>query len=321
MNKFGKLNIFAFLFSVISFSFNNMGFSATPAPPKPTYDFKVNGHEYNLVGRVFKYTLTTSGKSKPSFIPINATDLKDYLVSTGNVCFQELGRLISKQGGGAFSSLLVSLRQHMLSHGHMGYYPVFSSYEGIVSSLLPRGIFNINLECKKRIAFDQYKKLSDMLATLQRDRDQASIVDLPNLLPLSITTRFSLSTPRDYPTLDPLFKKNATSIVNPDLMPKPSYGAKSLEQIADEIIKWVFRQSVTTPVFANDLSDNTKFSIKATLPTAPTGDDLIFGIISGEHIGNVKTKTGGFSNTDKVLVGIQVRDDGRIIITSLYPIE
>lgn len=72
-----------------------MGFSATPAPPKPTYDFKVNGHEYNLVGRVFKYTLTTSGKSKP----INATDFKDYLVSTGNVCFQELGRLISKQDG------------------------------------------------------------------------------------------------------------------------------------------------------------------------------------------------------------------------------
>lgn len=80
-------------------------------------------------------------------------------------------------------------------------------------------------------------------------------------------------------------------------------------------------QSVTTPVFTNDLSDNTKFSIKATLPTAPTGADLIFGVISGEHIGNVKTKTGGFSNTDKVLVGIQVRDDGRIIITSLYPIE
>lgn len=103
-------------------------------------------------------------------------------------------------------------------------------------------------------------------------------------------------------------------------MPRSSLGAKSLEQIADEIINWIFRQSVTTPVFANDLSDNTKFSIKATLPTA-AGSDLIPDVISGEHIGNVKITRGGFSNTDKVLVGIQVRDDGRIIITSLYPIE
>lgn len=196
MNKFGKLNIFAFLFSVISFSFYNMGFSATPASPKPTYDFKVNGHEYNVVRNVFKYIVANSPLTHDS---LNRSDLFDYLKSMGADCLKELKRLIILQEGKSVNyhvNLMSDLRQHILLHGHMGYYPVFSSYEGIVSSLLSRGIFNINLECKKRIAFDQHKKLSDMLTTLHRDRDQASIVDLPNLLPLSITTRFSLSVPK-----------------------------------------------------------------------------------------------------------------------------
>lgn len=143
---------------------------------------------------------------------------------------------------------------------------------------------------------------------------------MPNLLALSITTRFSLSTPRDYPTLNPLFKKNATSI-NADLMPRPSLGAKSLEQIAGEIINWIFMQSVNTPIFADDFSDKTKFSIKATLPIAAIGTDLIPDVISGEHIGNVKIRGAGYTNVDNILMGVQVRDDGRIIITSLYPID
>lgn len=316
MNRFGKLNIFAFLFSIISFSFNNMGVSAISVPTNPTYDFKVNEHEYNLVGGIFKYTSTTTG-GKSSFNFINALDLKDYLISTGRLCFQKLGELISKQERIASPALLSGLKQHILLHGHMGYYPIFSSREGIISSLQPRGIFNINLECKRRIAFDQYRKLTDMLITSQRDSDQASIVNLPNLIPLSITTRFSLSVPKGYSSLDPLLKGGR---VNTDLIPPPSAGAKSLEQIAGEIIHWVFMQSITTPILTDDLSDHTKFSIKATLPTAVAGSDLIPDVISGEHIGNVKTGT-GCAYTDNVIIGVQVRDDGKIIITSLYPVE
>lgn len=312
MNKFGRLKVFT-LFAII-FGFNDIAFSSVPVPAKPTFEFKVNGHEYNLVRNSFKYIATVSPLSHVS---LNTIDFKDYLVSSGNVCFRELGRLISKQEGITSLSLLVNLKQHMLSHGHMGYYPIFSSREGIVSSLQPRGIFNINLECKKRISFDQHRKLGDMLTTLQRDRDQASIIDLPNLLPLSVTTRFFLSEPKGYSSLDPLFRGGG---VNTDLIPRPSARAKSLEQISEGIIDWIFSQTVTVPVFTVDPTDNTKFSIKATLPSAAAGTDLIPGVISGEHIGNVKTRA-GFVNTDNVLIGVQVGDDGKIIITSLYPVE
>lgn len=317
MNKFGGLKVLT-LFAII-FNFNDIAFSSVSVPANPTYAFEVNGHEYNLVGSGFKYIATASPLSH---ISLNRTDLVAYLNSIGDNCFKELRRLIILQDKKPVAYLvshsLSALKQHMLSHGHMGYYPVFSSREGIVSSLQPRGIFNINLECKKRIAFDQHRKLGDMLTTLQRDRDQASIVDLPNLLPLSVTARFFLSEPKGYSSLDPLFKRDGS--VNTDLIPRPSAGAKSLEQISEGIINWIFSQTVTLPVFTVDPTDNTKFSLKATLPPAAVGTDLIPGVISGEHIGNVKTRA-GFVNTDNVLIGVQLTNDGEIIITSLYPVE
>jgi len=204
MNKFGRLKVFT-LFAIL-FNFNDIAFSSVSVPAKPTYEFKVNGHEYNVVGTSFKYVATVSPLSR---ISLNTIDFKDYLMSTGNGCFKELGKLISKQGAITSPSRLLNLKQHMLSHGHMGYYPVFSSREGIVSSLQPRGIFNINLECKKRIAYDQIRKLNDMYATLQRDSVQSAIIDLPNLR-LNIMGNFILFVPRDYPTLDPLFKRNGS---------------------------------------------------------------------------------------------------------------
>ena len=327
MNKFGKLKLITLLLAIILFNISNTAFSSdvssiiisiespTESPTESTYKFKVNGHEYNVIKNGFKCIPNSS-------LSLNRKDLSDYLNSRGADCLKELKRLICFQDGkdeSYFVNLLLDLKQHILLHGHMGYYPIFSSREGIISSLHPRGIFNINLECKKRIAFDQYRKLSDILITLQRDRDQSSIVDLPNLLPLSVTARFSLSAvPKGYSSLDPLFKNGS---INTDLMPRPSLGAKSLEQIAGEIINWIFMQSVTTPIFADDFSDKTKFSIKATLPIAAIGTDLIPDVISGEHIGNVKIRGAGYTNVDNILMGVQVRDDGRIIITSLYPIE
>lgn len=317
MNKFGKLKVLT-LFAIILFSFSDTVFSSTVLPPKATYVFKVSGHEYNLVGNGFRYIATASPLSHNS---LNRTDLFAYLNSMGSDCLKELKRLIILQDKKPVTYLvsrsLSVLKQHMLLHGHMGYYKVFSSYEGIISSLQPRGIFNINLECKKRIAFDQHRKLGDMLTTLQRDRDQASIIDLPNLLPLSVTTRFFLSEPKGYSSLDPLFRGGG---VNTDLIPRPSAGAKSLEQISEGIINWIFSQTVTLPVFTVDPTDNTKFSLKVTLPPAAAETDLIPGVISGEHIGNVK-KRAGFVNTDNVLIGVQLTNDGEIIITSLYPVE
>jgi len=97
-------------------------------------------------------------------------------------------------------------------------------------------------------------------------------------------------------------------------MPAPSAGAKSLEQIAEGIIDWIFSRTVTVPVFTVDPTDNTKFSIKATLPLTAAGTDLIPGVISGEHIGNIQTRATGFANTDKVLIGVQVRDDGKLLL-------